>query len=91
MHNVVNINPRDLSAEQARALGELLDELDFDKLSKQAMNNPSVPDQFTYHITVETKQGEHSLITGDASAAEKTEELIRMLNRIARKLAQNKK
>jgi len=91
MHNVVNINPHDLSDEQAEALRELLDELDFDELPKQAMNNPSLPDQFTYHITVETKQGEHSLVTGDASAPEDMQELIQMLNRIARKQAQEKK
>ena len=91
MHNVVNINPRDLPEEQAEALRELLDELDFDELRKQAMNNPSLPDQFTYQITVETKQGEHSVVTGDASAPEEMQELIQMLNRIARQQAQKKK
>ncbi len=90
MHNVVNINPRDLPEEQSEALSELLDKLDFDELPKQAMNNPSLPDQFTYHITVETKQGEHSVVTGDASAPEEMQELIQMLNRIARKQAQKK-
>jgi hypothetical protein len=91
MHNVVNINPRDLPEEQAEALRELLNELDFDELPKQAMNNPSLPDQFTYHITVETKQGEHSVVTGDTSAPEEMQELIQMLNRIARQQAQKKK
>ena len=91
MHNVVNINPRDLPEEQAEALRELLNELDFDELPKQAMNNPSLPDQFTYHITIETKQGEHSLVTGDTSAPEEMQELIQMLNRIARQQAQKKK
>jgi len=91
MHNVVNINPDDLPEEQAQALLKLLDELDFDKLPEQAMNNPSLPDQFTYRITVETKDGEHSIVTGDASAPEEMQELIQMLNRIARKQAQKKK
>ena len=91
MHNVVNINPRDLPEEEVEALSELLDKLDFDKLPKQAMNNPSLPDQFNYHITVETKQGEHSVVTGDASAPEEMQELIQLLNRIARKQAQKKK
>jgi hypothetical protein len=91
MHNVVNINPHDLPEEQAEALREMLDELDFDKLPEQAMNNPSLPDQFTYRITVETKDGEHSVVTGDTSAPEKMQELIQMLNRIARKHAQKKK
>lgn len=91
MHNVVNINPHELSEEQAEELSELLDALDFDELPKQSMNNPSLPDQFTYHITVETKEGEHSLVTGDASVPEEMQELIQMLNRIARKQAQKKK
>ena len=91
MHNVVNINPDDLPEEQAQALSKLLDDLDFDKLSEQPMNNTSLPDQFTYRITVETKDGEHSVVTGDASAPEEMQELLQMLNRIARQQAQKKK
>ena len=91
MHYVVNIKPQDLPKEQAEALVELLDELDFDELPQQAMNNPALPDQFTYHITVETKQGQRSVVTGDASAPEEMQKLIQMLNRIARQQAQKKK
>lgn len=91
MHNVANINPNDLPEEQAQTLSELLDELDFEELPEQAMNNPALPDQFTYRITVETKEGQHSVVTGDASAPEEMQELIQMLNRIARKQAQKKK
>ena len=91
MHNVVNINPRDLPEEQAKALLELLDELDFDELPEELKNNPSLPDQFTYKISVETRDGEHSVTTGDASAPEKVQELLQMLNRIARKQAQQKR
>ncbi|HEX9838336.1 MAG TPA: protealysin inhibitor emfourin [Anaerolineales bacterium] len=91
MHNVVNIDPRDLPKEQAEALLERLDELDFDKLPAQAMKKPSMPDEITYRITVETKDGEHTVVTGDTSAPEEMQELIQMLSRIARKQAQNKK
>lgn len=91
MHNVVNINPRDLPEEQAKALLELLDELDFDELPEELKNNPPLPDQFTYKISVETKDGEHSVTTGEASAPEKVQELLQMLNRIARKQAQQKR
>jgi hypothetical protein len=49
------------------------------------MNNPSLPDQFTYRITVETQEGEHSIVTGDISAPEEMQELLQLLNRIARK------
>jgi len=91
MHNVVNINPDDLPKEQSEALLELLDELDFDELPAQAMNKPALPDEFTYRITVEATDGEHTMVTGDASAPEEMQKLIEMLNRIARKQAQNKK
>lgn len=90
MHMVTNINPDDLPEDQAQALQELLDELEFDKLPEQLMNKPSLPDQFTYRITVETKEKEHSVVTGDISAPERVQELIQMLNRIARKQARKR-
>jgi hypothetical protein len=43
-----------------------------------------MPDQFTYTITVETKKGEHTVVTGDVSAPEKMQELVQLLNRLAR-------
>lgn len=90
MHITTNFSPEDLSEEQAGTLSHLLDELDFNELPEQAMNNPSLPDQFTYRITVETKEGAHSVVTGDLSAPEEMQELLRLLNRIARKQMQKK-
>lgn len=84
MHTVVNINPETLPEEQAKELLELFDELDFNELPEQAMNKPSIPDQFTYRITVETEKWEHTVMTGDESAPEKLHTLLDMLNRIAR-------
>ncbi|HLF73129.1 MAG TPA: protealysin inhibitor emfourin [Anaerolineales bacterium] len=84
MHLTANFKPDDLPEEQAEALSELLDELDFNELPERMMNNPSLPDQFTYRITVETKQGEHTVVTGDISAPEELQELLQMLNGIAR-------
>jgi hypothetical protein len=74
----------DLSEEQAHLLMELLDDLDFDELPEQMLNTESMPDQFTYTITVETPRGEHTVVTGDASAPEKMQELLQLLNRLAR-------
>lgn len=65
MHITANFKPDDLPEEQAQALLELLEKLNFEELPVQAINNPSLPDQFTYRITVETKDGEHSIVTGD--------------------------
>jgi hypothetical protein len=74
----------DLSEEQAANLLELLDDLDFSELPEQLVGEESMPDQFTYTITVETQEGEHTVTTGDASAPEKMQELLRFLNRLAR-------
>ena len=74
----------DLSEEQAHRLSELLDDLDFEELPEQMLGSESMPDQFTYTITVETRRGEHTVVTGDASAPEKMQELLHLLDRLAR-------
>lgn len=74
----------DLSEEQADTLRQLLDDLDFEELPEQMTAAESMPDQFTYKITVETPQGKHTVVTGDASAPEKMQELLQFLNRLAR-------
>lgn len=75
----------DLSEDQAHTLSELLDDLDFGKLPEQMTGAESLPDEFTYVITVETKKWEHTVVTGDASAPEKMQELLQFLNRLARR------
>lgn len=75
----------ELSEEQAHTLLELLDDLDFEELPAQMTDAESMPDQFTYKITVETPHGEHTVVTGDVSAPEKMQELLQFLNRLARK------
>ena len=74
----------DLPDEQADSIMELLDDLDFEELPEQIENKNAMPDQFTYTITVETKKGKHTVVTGDASAPEKMQELLQLLNRLAR-------
>lgn len=73
----------DLSDAHASRIAELLDDLDFEELPEQMLDE-AMPDQFTYTITVETKKGEHTVITGEASAPEKMQELLRLLDRLAR-------
>ena len=78
------LKPDDLPDDQAHALLELLDDLDFEELPEQMKGTESMPDQFTYVITVETKKWEHTVVTGDTSAPEKMQELLQLLNRLAR-------
>jgi hypothetical protein len=61
MRIATNFKPDDLPEEQARTLSELLDDMDFNDLPEQMVDNPSMPDQFTYMITVETKKWEHTV------------------------------
>jgi hypothetical protein len=84
MRIATDFKPKDLPDDQVRALLDLLDEMDFTELPENLIDDAK-PDQFTYKITVKTKKLEHTVITGDASAPEKMQELFKMLDRIARK------
>ncbi len=79
-----DLTMEEISDEQAHRLSELLDDLDFEELPEHLADTESIADQFTYVITVETDKGEHTVVTGDASAPEKMQELLRLLNRLAR-------
>jgi hypothetical protein len=85
MRIAADIEPNDLPEEQAQTLLDLLDDLDFPELPEQLTNDSSMPDQFTYTITVESQEWKHTVVTGDESAPEKMQELLQILNRIARK------
>lgn len=89
MRIAADLEPQDLPEAQARALLELLDDMDFNELPERLMNSTGA-DQFTYAITVETKKWEHTVVTGDASAPEKMHELLELLNLLARKHMQKK-
>ena len=78
-----DLKMEDLPEEQAHSIRELLDDIDFQELPERMLDE-AMPDQFTYVITVETSEGEHTVVTGDASAPDKMQELLRILNRLAR-------
>ncbi len=85
MRIAADIEPDKLSDEQSQALLDVLDSLDFPELPEHLMSDSSIPDEFTYTITVEADDWKHTVVTGDSSAPEKMQELLQMLNRIARK------
>ena len=82
-----DIEKGDLSEEQSQALLDILDALDFPRLPEHIISDSSMPDEFTYVITVEADDWKHTVVTGDSSAPEKMQELLQMLNRIARRRA----
>ena len=87
MRLATDIEKGDLSEEQSQALLDVLDALDFPELPEHLMGDSSMPDEFTYTITVEAHDWKHTVVTGDSSASEKMQELLQMLNRIARRRA----
>jgi hypothetical protein len=78
-----DFKPEDLPNDQSKELFELLDDLDFDELPEQMIKD-GVADGFTYSITVKTSKKTHTVVTEDTSAPEKMQELLQLLNRIAR-------
>jgi hypothetical protein len=84
MRIATDLDLGDLPDEQANSIMELLDDLDFGELPERMIDNESMPDQFIYTITVKTKDGEHTVVTGESSAPDKMQELLQLLNRLAR-------
>jgi hypothetical protein len=80
-----DFKPDELPEDQSRPLLDLLDTMDFDGLPKDVTGSSTMPDQFTYTITVVTSHGERTMVLGDTSASDEMRELMRMLDRIARK------
>jgi len=80
----------DLPEEQAEQLAELLDDVDFDELPENLMKANQVPDGFTYTITVESEEGQHTVTTSDISAPAKMQPLLELLYQIARQRARKK-
>src|SRR5262245_61912933 len=74
----------DLSREQADQLLEMLDDVDFDELPESLMKGNQIPDGFTYTVTVESEEGEHTVTTSDNSAPPKMQPLLELLYQIAR-------
>jgi hypothetical protein len=80
-----DFNPDELPEDQSRPLLDLLDKMDFDGLPEDLTGGSTMPDQFTYTITVITSQGERTMVLGDTSAPDELQELMRMLDRIAKR------
>ena len=84
IHLSTDLKVDELPDEQANSLMELIDDMDFSQLPEKMIDEDG-PDQFTYVITVEAQKWEHTVVTGDASAPEKMQELLQLLNRLARR------
>jgi|ERR1043165_350570 hypothetical protein len=84
MRMATDLKLDELPEAQADSIRGLLDDMNFEELPEQMTSKAATPDQFAYMITVETDQGEHTIMTDEASAPEKLKELLQLLNRLAR-------
>jgi hypothetical protein len=80
----------DLPEQQAEQLCQLLDDVDFDDLPENLMKGNQMADGFTYTITVESEEGQHTVTTSDTSAPSKLQPLLELLYQIARQRLRKK-
>lgn len=78
-----SIDLDNLPDEQAKLLDELLDEADFFDLPAD-LTKPTMPDAFTYNITVSTNKGKHTVRCSDSTAPDDLRPLLDELSRQAR-------
>jgi len=79
----VTINMDDLPDEQAKLLGDLVDEADFFELPAD-LTGSAMPDAFTYNITISSERRQHSVRVGDSTAPDDLRPLLEELSRQAR-------
>lgn len=77
-------NLEDLPHEEAEKLKALIDQVNFLTLPENLEMPQNTPDQFSYTITVESREWTHTIRTGDATAPQEIQPLIETLNSLGR-------
>jgi hypothetical protein len=81
----MNMDLNELDDEISTRILDLLDDMDFFELPERLLADTGAMDQFSYTIEVETTERSHTVTTGDASAPEDMQELIKIFNKLIRK------
>jgi Emfourin len=74
----------ELPEADAGQLQALVEKANFSALPDNLLNVRPVPDQFTYKISIQTQEWDHTIVTNDASAPPEIQPLIATLNNISR-------
>ena len=74
----------DLPEGDAEKIRLLIEQINFSALPKDLTTAMNAPDQFTYTISIQTQEWEHTIITGDVSAPLEIQPLITTLTDISR-------
>ena len=79
----LDLDTSELPADEAEALRQVLDEINFFALPENLVTHP-MPDELQYLITVETDDVVHSVRTSDTTATHALRTLIQTLSQQAR-------
>jgi hypothetical protein len=74
----------DLPEVDADQLRTIIEQVNFSALPGDLTGTRNAPDQFTYKISIQTQEWEHTIITGDVTAPTEIQPLINTLNEISR-------
>jgi len=77
-------NLEDLPHEEAEKLIALIDQVNFHSLPENLEMPQNIPDQFSYTITVESREWTHTIRTSDATAPQEIQPLVETLNSLSR-------
>jgi hypothetical protein len=74
----------DLQEDDATQIRTIVEQINFSTLPKDLSVAKNAPDQFTYKISIQTQEWEHTIITSDGSAPLDIQPLIKILSEISR-------
>jgi len=74
----------DLQEGDATQIRTIVEQINFSTLPKDLSVAKNAPDQFTYTISIQTQEWEHTIITSDSSAPPDIQPLIKILTDISR-------
>jgi hypothetical protein len=80
-----------LPEDEKRELIKILDDADFDELPKKLAGKMPIPDEFVYFITVNSRENEYQVVTGESSLPDDLQPLIEILESIAKKQMRKKR
>jgi hypothetical protein len=83
--SVSSFNIAELPENEAEQILTTIEKINFTSLEETIQSQSSqARDQFTYRISIQTQEWHHTIVTGDASAPEEIQTLIKLLNDLNR-------
>jgi len=80
----------DLPEDQKREIIELLDEADFEEMSKKITDGKPIPDEFVYSITVNSREKKYQVVAGESALPNDFQPLLEILESITKRQMRKK-